>query len=563
MIETFGVNENLATFAAKYKAFNMSLSPKMMKKHLFIVIALLCAVVQGAWADGVSEDVAPTNLTATCTTANTATISWTGYGDSYNLRYVKVGQAKVTLSVSNNVGGDGSGYQMLLDADHNTYGTVIPETGGLTNSGDASDETYANFEYKIPEYADGDLNTINVVNVNKSDTIIIPAGTYDWCITNPTPDDRVWIVSENGNVDGRQDDFTFEAGKHYTFAVTSGGEDYVNMDVETDESLAPGGMTTETGITSTSFNLSGLTASAFYTVYVQSVKGDKTSEWSSVNFTTTVEEGEMNLYDDLDNSGIIATNNGQNFHVRLQGRTLYKDGSWNTLCLPFDVTPEGSSLAGATVMELDVDNKWKIDNEQWIIDNQNGTYQTGFDTNSGILYLYFKNTTEIKAGKPYLIKWANGQNIANPSFTNVTISSPATTTVTASNSGLNTVQFKGSYAPVTLTGTDASNLYLGAGNNLYYPSAAVTINSFRAYFHVDLSDGNGSQAPVRAFVLNFGDEETTGVPPLTISPEGEKSEAFPREGLDGVFYTLDGRRLNGKPIAKGVYINNGKKIVVK
>ena len=29
------------------------------------------------------------------------------------------------------------------------------------------------------------------------------------------------------------------------------------------------------------------------------------------------------------------------------------------------------------------------------------------------------------------------------------------------------------------------------------------------------------------------------------------------------WYTLDGRRLNGKPAQKGVYINNGKKIIVK
>ena len=90
------------------------------------------------------------------------------------------------------------------------------------------------------------------------------------------------------------------------------------------------------------------------------------------------------------------------------------------------------------------------------------------------------------------------------------------------------------------------------------------MNAFRGYFQLKqgLTAGDPN-AGVRSFVLNFGDEETTGVPPLTISPEGEKSEAFPREGLDGVFYTLDGRRLNGKPIAKGVYINNGKKIVVK
>jgi hypothetical protein len=29
------------------------------------------------------------------------------------------------------------------------------------------------------------------------------------------------------------------------------------------------------------------------------------------------------------------------------------------------------------------------------------------------------------------------------------------------------------------------------------------------------------------------------------------------------WYTLDGRRLTGKPTAKGLYINNGRKVVIK
>jgi hypothetical protein len=247
-----------------------------------------------------ADDVAPTDLSVTAITANTATIRWTGYGDSYNLRYSQGGVAKVTLSVPNDIWEDGSGYQMLLDADHDTYGTVIPETGGLTSSGDASPETYAYFEYKIPENADGAMNTSNVVDGNdvKEVTITIVAGIYDWCITNPSPNDRVWIASQNGNVGGRQNDFVFEAGKHYTFTVTldnNSGNDCVNMTVEDDATLVPGDMTNITGITSTSYTLSGLTASTEYTVYVQSVKGDKTSEWSSLYFTT-LGEGEMALY---------------------------------------------------------------------------------------------------------------------------------------------------------------------------------------------------------------------------------------------------------------------------
>lgn len=230
-----------------------------------------------------------TNVAATDITPTTANISWTGYADSYNLRYSQGGAVKVTLSVPNDFWQDGTGYQMLLDADHNTYGTVIPASGGLT---DASLETYANFEYKIPTNADGNLNTTNVVNGTTVTevTIIIVAGIYDWCITNPSPGDgRVWIASEHGNVGGRQDDFVFEAGKHYTFTVTfddGSGNDCVNMTVEDDATLSPGGVTDVTGITSTSYTMSSLTASTDYSVYVQSVKGDKTSEWSGIYFTT-------------------------------------------------------------------------------------------------------------------------------------------------------------------------------------------------------------------------------------------------------------------------------------
>ena len=28
-------------------------------------------------------------------------------------------------------------------------------------------------------------------------------------------------------------------------------------------------------------------------------------------------------------------------------------------------------------------------------------------------------------------------------------------------------------------------------------------------------------------------------------------------------YTLDGRKLNGKPMTKGIYVNGGRKVVIK
>ena len=86
---------------------------------------------------------------------------------------------------------DGSGFQMLLDADATAYGTVIPVSGPLTEHGNAPDSVYNKFEYKIPENADGSINTGNVVWGTDTVSILIPAGVYDYAITNPTPGDRV------------------------------------------------------------------------------------------------------------------------------------------------------------------------------------------------------------------------------------------------------------------------------------------------------------------------------------------------------------------------------------
>jgi hypothetical protein len=72
----------------------------------------------------------------------------------------------------------------------------------------------------------------------------------------------------------------------------------------------------------------------------------------------------------------------------------------------------------------------------------------------------------------------------------------------------------------------------------------------------------GAAATARSFSMSFGDEET-GIEPLTISTDGEKTEAFPREGWDGVFYDLQGRRIENLPTAKGIYIQNGRKIIIR
>ena len=64
-----------------------------------------------------------------------------------------------------------------------------------------------------------------------------------------------------------------------------------------------------------------------------------------------------------------------------------------------------------------------------------------------------------------------------------------------------------------------------------------------------------SDAGARTF-LGFGDS-MTGIetPPLTPPLEGA--------GKSGTWHSLDGRRLQGKPAKKGVYVANGRKVVIK
>ena len=66
-----------------------------------------------------------------------------------------------------------------------------------------------------------------------------------------------------------------------------------------------------------------------------------------------------------------------------------------------------------------------------------------------------------------------------------------------------------------------------------------------------LALGSGSSAPLRMVIDD--DEETTGIASMA-------------DGIDNMsdeWYTLDGRKLNGKPTTKGLYIVKGKKVMIK
>lgn len=142
------------------------------------------------------------------------------------------GKATITLKVEIDWS-DGSGYQILLDADHNTYGTVIPVEGYFseTDQGD-----YSEFEYTLPEGASGDANTDGVVTYGETLSIDIEPGIYDLCVTNPTPGDRIWIASGK---DARMNDMEFIAGVEYVFVVSGlGNGDNCKMEIICDYNIA-------------------------------------------------------------------------------------------------------------------------------------------------------------------------------------------------------------------------------------------------------------------------------------------------------------------------------------
>ena len=90
--------------------------------------------------------------------------------------------------------------------------------------------------------------------------------------------------------------------------------------------------------------------------------------------------------------------------------------------------------------------------------------------------------------------------------------------------------------------------YIGTGGVVNYPNEAMTIGSCRAYFKL-----NGT-SKARFCILNLGDSETTSIHERPFTQRDDEADTW---------FTLDGRRLSGKPKQCGVYINNGRKVVVK
>ena len=234
---------------------------------------------------------------------------------------------------------------------------------------------------------------------------------------------------------------------------------------------------------------------------------------------------EIPLYDNEDNTEIIEDLNETTVNICLKDRTFYKDGTWYTLCVPFDVPSlEGTPLEGA---ELRTMSDTRLED--------------------GVLTITFAEATSVEAGKPYLMKWDHAPKVKNPLFEGVTVQNVAPMAVT---SGM--VRFKGTFSPWPLFAGDMSKLYLGDENRLYYAETDMQVNACRAFFEMEKSLANDPNQ-IRRIVLSFDGGAITGVDDLEVVSPCYNDD----------WYTIDGRRLTSKPTAPGIYINQGKKMLIK
>ena len=202
-------------------------------------------------------------------------------------------------------------------------------------------------------------------------------------------------------------------------------------------------------------------------------------------------------------------------------RTL-QDGGWNTFCAPFDISADKVTTLGMTVKEL--------------------TSATLVDD---LLTLTFSDASSIEGGKPYMVKVASALDFTadGNEFEGITpdwVAEPVTFT--------DVVTFQPVLAPESMTADDKTKLFVKGGNSLTWPNTTANINAFRAYFQLP----DGAAAKARVFTMDFGDGSTAITTVLD-------DEAADDEGT----YDLQGRKIQGQPTVKGVYIKNRKKVIIQ
>ena len=237
---------------------------------------------------------------------------------------------------------------------------------------------------------------------------------------------------------------------------------------------------------------------------------------------TVTESAARTIALDEEKDNAIETEGKANVTLR---RTLYDDG-WNTLCLPFSLSEAQAKLAFGDGVELRE------------LEKVEGTS------------LIFKAVKGLTAGVPCLIRPSRVAEDNTYTFSDV-----QTTVVTAGSRAKDAVggviSFTGIYSPADVTGWADSHKYvafLGAGNKFFRALSGKPMKAFRAFFIVPETT---SVAAVKAVI----DGTTTAIGELNVDGDKTGDRVYNLNGLC-VGTSLDG-------LQPGIYIQNGKKIVVK
>ena len=196
---------------------------------------------------------------------------------------------------------------------------------------------------------------------------------------------------------------------------------------------------------------------------------------------------------------------------------------WYTICLPFALDTDKVKSAFGTNVKV-------------------GDFN-GYTYNGSSIIVDFTTVTAMAANHPYLIKVTDAA-VVNPTFNSVDIvAGTPMNNKGADDTDENIKAMIGVYAETTL----ANNWLYIKDNKFKYSDGTSRVRAYRAYFRFcDFTDAMHS----RSFIID--EDGTTGINFV------EDAQA------DGEgWYDLSGRRLSGKPTSKGVYIQNGKKVVIK
>lgn len=328
----------------------------------------------------------------------------------------------------------------------------------------------------------------------------------------------VKITSDNAWFDSTQkDNYRFYAGTH-TISTKIGKITKIEFIGNDTKNPLTNLTSADNNYTSTISNYGVWVGSAKDVVFTN----DKQARATNIIVTVEVPKAKNYTLDETKTDNVIETY--ENANVTLQ-RTL-EASHWNSFCVPF---------------ALDKDQVTQYFGEG----TQLRTYEGRCENN----IVYFANVENIEAGKPYIMKPGNAV-VKNPTFEGVSM--VATGLDDNGNpqavGDASTVQMKGIYNHVTLV-QDKTNIYIGAGNKFYYPAdaEACQMNGLRAYFIVP---------------------EGTDIKKLRANLDGATTslgEIFDTEESNTPVYNLQGQCVGNSlsTLKSGIYVQNGKKVVVK